>query len=79
MLTPGQVITKLEANELSLLPRVPRSAQQSSPPAGIAGSSEAGWIGVVFEDGHHKSISEWTNSRPEGAEADLERAFSRRA
>ncbi len=79
MLTPNQVITKLEANELSLLPRVPRNTQSSSPPAGIAGSSDVGWIGVVFEDGQHKSVSEWTNSRPEGAEADLDRSFLRRA
>lgn len=79
MLTPGQVITKLEAGELPLITRVPRNAQQTSPPAGIAGSSEDGWIGVVFEDGQQKSVSEWTNSRPDGAEADLERDFARRA
>lgn len=79
MLTPSQVILKLQANEVALLPRVPRNAPQSSLPAGIAGSSEIGWIGVVFEDGRHKSVSEWTNSRPEGAEADLERDFTRRA
>jgi hypothetical protein len=79
MLTPTQVITLLEANELTLLPRAPRATPPSSPPAGIAGSSEVGWIGVVFEGGRHKSVSEWTNSRPEGAEADLDRDFSRRA
>jgi hypothetical protein len=79
MLTPSQVITKLEANELTFLPRMPRSTHQSTPAAGIAGSDETGWIGVVVEDGKHKSVSEWTNSRPEGAEADLERALSRRA
>ena len=79
MLSPAQVISALENDAFSLLPRTPRGAQQSSPPAGIAGSGHDGWIGVVLEDGKYRSVSEWTNSRPDGAEADLNRDFSGRA
>lgn len=75
MLTPLELISKLDGNEISMLPRVPPGAH-SDPPAGIAGSRDAGWIGVLFEDGKYKSGSEWTNSGPDGAEADPNRGFT---